>query len=106
MKNSTGEIKNTLEGMNSRLSDPENHKTDLEYIIMEITKSEQQKEKQTLKDECGIPIVAQQKQIQLGTMRLWVLSLASLSGLRIRHCRELWCRSQMWLRSLVAVALM
>ena len=24
---------------------------------------------------------------------LWVRSLASLNGLRIRHCQELWCRS-------------
>ena len=39
--------------------------------------------------------MVQRKQIPLGTMRLWVQSLASLSGLRIRHCRELWCRSQM-----------
>ena len=30
-------------------------------------------------------------------MRLQVQSLASFSGLRIRHCRELWGRSQMWL---------
>ena len=30
--------------------------------------------------------------------------LASLSGLRIWHCRKLWCRSQTWLRSQVAVA--
>ena len=37
-------------------------------------------------------------------MRIWVLSLASLSGLRIRRCCELWCRSQMQLRSGVAVA--
>ena len=29
---------------------------------------------------------------------------ASLSGLRIRHCRELWCRSQSRLGSGVAVA--
>ena len=36
--------------------------------------------------------MAQWKQIPLGTMRLWVRSLASLSGLRIWHCRELWCR--------------
>ena len=34
-----------------------------------------------------------------------VLSLASLSGLRIQHCCELWCRKQMWLRSDVAVAM-
>ena len=32
--------------------------------------------------------------IGLGTMRLWVPSLALLSRLRIRRCRELWCRSQ------------
>ena len=43
----------------------------------------------------GAPVVAQQKRIQLGTMRLWVRSLALLSGLRIQHCCELWCRSQM-----------
>ena len=32
------------------------------------------------------------------------LILASLSGLRIRHCPELWCTSQMRLSSCVAVA--
>ena len=37
-------------------------------------------------------------------MRMWFQSLASLSGLRIWHCRELWCRLQMWLGSHVAVA--
>ena len=46
----------------------------------------------------GIPIMAQQKQIQLGTMKLRVRSLALLSGLWIWHCHELWC-------SLVAIAL-
>ena len=40
----------------------------------------------------GVPVVVQRKQIQLGTMRLWVQSLASLSGSRIWRCRELWCR--------------
>ena len=52
-----------------------------------------------------VPVVAQWKQIQLGTMRLRVRSLASLSGLRIWCCHELWCKSQMWLRSGIAVAL-
>ena len=33
-----------------------------------------------------------------------VPSLASLSGLSIQHYRELWCRSQMWLKSHIAVA--
>ena len=31
-------------------------------------------------------------------------SLASLSGLRIQRCRELWCRSQMQLGSSIVVA--
>ena len=40
----------------------------------------------------GVLVVAQRKQIQLGTMRFQVRSLASLSGLKIQHCRELWWR--------------
>ena len=49
--------------------------------------------------------MVQQNQIRLGAMRLQVQSLALLSGLRIWHCRELWCRLQARLRSGVAVAL-
>ena len=41
---------------------------------------------------------------QLVSMRMQVGYLASLSGLRIWHCCELQRRSQMWLRSGVAVA--
>ena len=37
-------------------------------------------------------------------MRLRVQSPASFSGLQIWHCHELWCRSQSWLRSCIAVA--
>ena len=48
--------------------------------------------------------MVQRKQIRLGTMSLWVRSLGLLSGLRIWHCHELWCRSQMRLGSGVAVA--
>ena len=59
----------------------------------------------TKAEELGVPIVAQWKQIRLGTMRLWVQSLASLSDLRIRHCPELLCRSQTQLGSRVAAAL-
>ena len=36
--------------------------------------------------------MAQWKQIQLVSMRLQVRSLTSFSGLRIRRCREQWCR--------------
>ena len=42
--------------------------------------------------------------IQLGTMRLQVRSLASLSGLMIWPCCELWCKSQTELRSGVGMA--
>ena len=41
---------------------------------------------------------------QLVSMRTQVRSLASLSGLRIRHSLELQCRLQTWLGSRVAVA--
>ena len=37
-------------------------------------------------------------------MRMWVQSLALLSGLRILHFCELWCRSQMQLGSYITVA--
>ena len=37
-------------------------------------------------------------------IRIWVQSLASLNGLRIRRCHELFCRSQILLGSNVAVA--
>ena len=37
-------------------------------------------------------------------MWMWVRSLASLNGLSIWRCHELWCELQMWLESGVAVA--
>ena len=43
-------------------------------------------------------------QIRLVSTRTWVRSLTSLGGLKMRHCGELWCWSQPWLRSGVAVA--
>ena len=45
----------------------------------------------------GVHIMAQQKGIWPGTMRVWVQSLALLNGLRIQCCCELWCRLQIWL---------
>ena len=52
---------------------------------------------------CGVPIMAQQKRIQLGARRLRVRSPVLLSGVRIRRWHKLWCRSQTWLGSGVAV---
>ena len=53
--------------------------------------------------DLGVPVAAQQKWIQPVTMKLWVQSMASLSGLRIWRSHELWCRSQKRLRPSVAV---
>ena len=53
----------------------------------------------------GVLFVAQQKRIQLVSMRMWVRSLASLRGSGIRLCHELWYRLQTWLRSGVAVTM-
>ena len=59
-----------------------------------------------LKKVCrGVSIVAQQKWIRRGTIRLQDRSLASLSGLRIWCCHELWCRSKTRLGSCIAMAL-
>lgn len=51
-----------------------------------------------------VPVMAQWKLIWLVSMRTQVRSLALLSGLRIQHRCELWCRPQTWLKSGVAVA--
>ena len=56
----------------------------------EIAKKRQKKKKKVRPE---VPVMAQQKRIQLGTTRLRVRSLASLNGLRIWRCCELWCRS-------------
>ena len=61
-------------------------------VVCESRKKRQKEEQRNRNSWLGVPVVAQQKQIQLGTMRLQVRALASLSGLRIQHCCELWCR--------------
>ena len=45
------------------------------------------------KIKLGVPVVAQMLRTRLASMRRYVQSLASLSGLRIRHCHKPWCRS-------------
>ena len=54
-------------------------------------------------DRIRVPVLVQQKRIRLGTMRLQVRSLALLSGLRIQHYCELWCRLKTGLGSGTAV---
>ena len=51
----------------------------------------------------GVSLMAQWKRIKLEFMRTQVQSLASLSGLRVQRCHELY-RSQMQLGSGIAVA--
>ena len=54
----------------------------------------------------GVLTVAQQvnKEPDIVSMKMWVPSLASLGELRIQHCCKVRHRSQMQLRSGVAVA--
>ena len=52
----------------------------------------------------GVPIMAQWLTNLTMNYEVTVRSLVLLSGLRIQHCHELWCRSQMRLGSQVAVA--
>ena len=40
-----------------------------------------------------------------GSHEIVGLILASISGLRIQRCRELWCRTQTWLKSRIALGL-
>ena len=54
----------------------------------------------------GVLFVAQQKRIQLVSMKMRVQPLGLISGSAIQHCRELWCKSQRRLGSWVAVAVM
>ena len=45
----------------------------------------------TSREQVWLSIVAQWKQIWLGSIKMQVQSLASLSGLRFWRCHELWC---------------
>ena len=76
------------------------HLKDLEK---ELTRPKLSKRKAIIKIREGVPIVAQWYRSQLVSMRMRVWSLASLSGLKIWRCHELWCRSQTQLGSGVAV---
>ena len=52
-----------------------------------------------------VPVMAQWLTNPTRNHEVAVRSLPLLSGLTIRRCRELWCRLQTRLRSLVAMAL-
>ena len=58
-----------------------------------------------IRQDTRVPVVAEWLTNLTRNMRLQVESLALLSGLRIPHCCELWCRLQTWLGSCIAVAL-
>ena len=64
--------------------------------IMRLIKRDKTK---NLRKKSGVPVMVQQKWIWVVSMRMQVWSLASISGVRIWRCRELWCWSQMWLGS-------
>ena len=76
------------------------------YINYKLKKSLSQKTKVVrLKTSVfGVPAMAQQLVKLTSILRKQVRSLASFSGLRIRCCRELWCRLQTQLGSHIGVA--
>ena len=77
----------------------------LHKIILNIDMKVQKKTVKKYGQALGGPIVAQWvKSLTSILLRMWIQSLASLSGLRILSCHKLLCRSQMLLRSCVAVA--
>ena len=85
-----------------KMTSDNDHQTIITRRVMEGTRHlNMNKQKYSLRES---PIVVQKKRIQLGTMRLWVRSLALLSGLRSHRCCELWWSLQMWLRSGIAEA--
>ena len=55
------------------------------------------------KQKQEVSIVAEQVKNITQSLRMQVWSSALLSGLRIQHSHKLWCRSQIWLRSHIAV---
>ena len=56
------------------------------------------------KDILAFPLWLSRLRIWLVSLKMWIWSLALLTALRIWHCCKVQCRSQMWLRSSVAVA--
>ena len=53
----------------------------------------------------GVPVVAQRSWTQRASIRTDAGSISGLAwGLRIWRCRELWCKSQIWLSYNVAAA--
>ena len=54
MNNTINEIKNSLEGINSRITEAEEQISDLEDETVEITTAEQNKEKRTRRIEDGL----------------------------------------------------
>ena len=55
------------------------------------------------KTKLEFPLWLSRLRTWLVSMRMWVPSLASFSGLRIWYCHKLWCRSQMWLGFCIAM---
>ena len=65
---------------------PNVHTFDMFTLILRIY------HQKIIKKKGRVPVVEQWKRMWQGTRRFQVRSLASLSGLRILRCCELWCR--------------
>ena len=65
MTNTINEIKNSLEGINHRITETEERKSDLEYKILEITTTEQNKENPVSRRKEIINIRAEINEIEM-----------------------------------------
>ena len=75
------------------------------HLMQLYIKKKKQKNKPIKKWAEGVSVMAQWLMNPTRNHEVEGSMLASLGGVRIQHCHELWCRSQIQLRSQVAVAL-
>ena len=73
MNNTINEIKNSLEGINSRITEAEERISDLKDKIVEITTAEQKKEERMKRIEDRASLVAQ-----------WLRVCLPMQGIRVR----------------------
>ena len=75
MNNTISEMKNTLEGINSRITEAEERISDLVDRMVEFTAAEQNKEKRMKRNEDRASLVAQWLRIHLPMQGTWVRAL-------------------------------
>ena len=81
-----------------------NTETDLCSLIDTKLKKETVKMLKELRANMGVPVMSQRLVNPASIHEDTGLIPGLISGLKIQRCCKLWCRSQIWLRSSIAVA--